>query len=195
MGWLGTILMASHQVAINLASLTFMAAVGVTQAAAVLVGQAVGAEDPVQARRSAGAGLLFVAGMMIFFGAVFLSFPEVLARVYSTDTVVVGLAATLIPVAGVFQVFDGLQAVASGALRGVGDTLAPMVVNLVGFWLIGLPISLYLGFGAGLGPLGLWWGMAAGLAAVSLFLLVRVRVRFARDLTRLHLEENVEAGG
>ncbi len=195
MGWLGTIPMASHQVAINLASLTFMAAVGVTQAAAVLVGRAVGAGDPEQARRSAGAGLLFVGGMMVFFGAVFLSVPEMLARIYSTDMVVVGLAATLIPVAGIFQVFDGLQAVASGALRGVGDTFAPMVVNLVGFWLIGLPISLYLGFRAGLGPLGLWWGMAAGLAAVSIFLLLRVRVRFARDLTRLHLDEGVDVGG
>ncbi len=194
MGWLGTIPMASHQVAINLASLTFMAAVGVTQAAAVLVGQAVGAGDPAKARRSAGAGLLFVGGMMVFFGITFLSIPDVLARIYSTDVVVVGLAATLIPVAGIFQVFDGLQAVASGALRGVGDTLAPMVVNLLGFWLIGLPISLYLGFRADLGPLGLWWGMAAGLAAVSLFLLVRVRVRFARDLTRLHVDEGVEVG-
>jgi len=192
MGWLGTIPMASHQVAINLASLTFMAAVGVTQAAAVLVGQAVGAGDPAKARSSAGAALLFVGGMMILFGAVFLSFPEMLARIYSTDLVVVGLAATLIPVAGVFQVFDGLQAVASGALRGVGDTLAPMAVNLVGFWLIGLPISLFLGFRAGLGPLGLWWGMAAGLATVSVFLLVRVRVRFARDLTRIYIEEGVE---
>ncbi len=194
MGWLGTIPMASHQVAINLASLTFMAAVGVTQAAAVLVGRAVGAGDPAKARRSAGAGLLFVGGMMVFFGATFLTVPDMLARIYSSDAMVVGLAATLIPVAGIFQVFDGLQAVASGALRGVGDTMAPMAVNLVGFWLIGLPISLYLGFRAGLGPLGLWWGMAAGLAAVSLFLLVRVRVRFARDLTRLHLDDAVASG-
>ncbi len=194
MGWLGTIPMASHQVAINLASFTFMAAVGVTQACAVLVGQAVGAGDPAQARRSAGAGLLFVGGMMTFFGVTFLSVPGVLARIYSPDMVVVSLAAALIPVAGIFQVFDGLQAVASGVLRGVGDTLAPMVVNLVGFWLIGLPISLYFGFRAGFGPLGLWWGMAAGLAAVSVFLLMRVRVRFGRDLRRLHLEEGVEVG-
>ena len=194
MGWLGTIPMASHQVAINLASLTFMAAVGVTQASSVLVGQAIGAGDPAQARRSAGAGLLFVGGMMTLFGVTFLSVPGVLARIYSTDIVVVGLAATLIPVAGIFQVFDGLQAVAAGVLRGVGDTLAPMAVNLIGFWLIGLPISLYFGFRAGFGPLGLWWGMAAGLGAVSVFLLMRVRVRFGRDLRRLHLEEGVEVG-
>ena len=187
MGFLGTIPMASHQVAINLASVTFMMAVGVTQATTVLVGQAVGAGDPERARRSAGAGLLIAGTVMALNGAIFLSIPGLLARLYTPDLEVWGLAATLIPVAGIFQIFDGLQAVGSGVLRGVGDTLAPMIVNLVGFWLIALPISLYLAFPGGLGPLGLWWGMAAGLAAVALFLLIRVRIRFGRDLTRIAL--------
>jgi len=153
----------------------------------VLVGQAVGAGDPERARRSAGAGLVITGTVMAFTGAVFMTIPEFLARLYTPDLEVWGLAATLIPVAGIFQIFDGLQAVGSGVLRGVGDTLAPMLVNLVGFWLIGLPISLYLAFPGGLGPLGLWWGMAAGLAAVALFLLIRVRIRFGRDLTRIAL--------
>ena len=187
MGSLGTIPMASHQVAINLASITFMMAVGVTQATTILVGQAVGAGDPERARRSAGAGLVIAATVMAFTGVMFLTIPGLLARIYTPDLEVLGLAATLIPVAGIFQVFDGLQAVGSGILRGVGDTLAPMLVNLVGFWMIGLPVSLYLAFPAGLGPLGLWWGMAAGLGAVALFLLIRVRVRFGRDLTRVAL--------
>jgi MATE family multidrug resistance protein len=185
MGTLGTIPMASHQVAINLASITFMIAVGVTQATTVLVGQAVGAGDSERARRSAGAGLLTAGSVMVFTSAMFLIFPRFLAGIYTPDLEVIGLAATLIPVAGIFQIFDGLQAVGSGVLRGVGDTLAPMIVNLVGFWLIGLPVSLYLAFPGGLGPLGLWWGMAAGLAAVALFLLIRVRIRFGRDLTRI----------
>jgi MATE family multidrug resistance protein len=124
---------------------------------------------------------------MTFTGAVFLTIPGLLARIYTPDLEVLGLATTLIPVAGVFQIFDGLQAVASGVLRGVGDTLAPMLVNLVGFWMIGLPVSLYLAFPGGFGPLGLWWGMAAGLGAVSLFLLIRVRIRYGRDLTRILL--------
>ncbi len=187
MGSLGTIPMASHQVAINLASITFMMAVGVTQATTVLVGQAVGAGDAERARRSAGAGLVVAATVMTFTGIMFLAIPGLLARIYTPDLEVLGLAATLIPVAGIFQVFDGLQAVGSGVLRGVGDTLAPMLVNLVGFWMIGLPVSLYLAFPGGLGPLGLWWGMAAGLGAVAIFLLMRVRVRFGRDLTRLAL--------
>ena len=187
MGMLGTIPMASHQVAINLASVTFMMAVGITQATTVLVGQAVGAGDPERARRSAGAGLVITGTVMAFTGAVFMTIPEFLARLYTPDLEVWGLAATLIPVAGIFQIFDGLQAVGSGVLRGVGDTLVPMLVNLVGFWLIGLPISLYLAFPGGLGPLGLWWGLASGLAAVALFLLIRVRIRFGRDLTRIAL--------
>ncbi len=187
MGLLGTIPMASHQVAINLASVTFMMALGVTQATTVLVGQAVGSGDPRRARRSAGAGLLVVGTLMALTGVVFLSIPGLLARLYTPDLEVWALAATLIPVAGIFQIFDGLQAVGSGVLRGVGDTFAPMFINLVGFWLIGLPISIYLAFARGLGPLGLWWGMAAGLAAVALFLLIRVRIRFGRDLTHIQL--------
>jgi len=185
MGTLGTIPMASHQVAINLASITFMMAVGVTQATTVLVGQAVGSGDSERARRSAGAGLVVAATLMTFTGAVFLTIPGLLARIYTPDLEVLGLATTLIPIAGVFQIFDGLQAVGSGVLRGIGDTLAPMVVNLIGFWMIGLPVSIYLAFPGGLGPLGLWWGMAAGLAAVALFLLIRVRIRFGGDLTRI----------
>ncbi len=154
MGTLGTIPMASHQVAINLASITFMMAVGVTQATTILVGQAVGSGDPERARRSAGAGLVITGTLMSFTGATFLLIPGLLARIYTPDQEVVALAATLIPVAGIFQIFDGLQAVGSGVLRGVGDTFAPMLVNLVGFWLIGLPISLYLAFPGGSGRWG-----------------------------------------
>ncbi|HIF06899.1 MAG TPA: MATE family efflux transporter [Gemmatimonadetes bacterium] len=138
MGSLGTIPMASHQVAINLASITFMMAVGVTQATTVLVGQAVGAGDAERARRSAGAGLVVAATVMTFTGIMFLAIPGLLARIYTPDLEVLGLAATLIPVAGIFQVFDGLQAVGSGVLRGVGDTLAPMRWRATGVTAVGI---------------------------------------------------------
>ena len=193
MGWIGTIAVASHQVALNMAALTFMFSVGVTQASSVLVGQAVGAGDPGRARRSAGAGLLLAAGVMSVTAVVFLTVPETLARIYTDDPEVIALAALLIPVAGVFQVVDGLQVVATGVLRGVGDTLAPMLVGLLGFWLIGLPIGFWLGFGRDWGAVGLWWGLAAGLGAVALFLLVRVRVRFGQDLRRLTLDDEEAA--
>lgn len=192
MGLVGTVAMASHQVALNLASLTFMVPLGVAQAGAVLVGQAVGRGDPPQARRAAGSALLLGAGFMTVTAAIFLAFPEPLARIYTADLVVVTLAAALLPIAGVFQVFDGIQVVALGVLRGVGDTRAPMVINLVGFWGVGLPLSAYLGFRTEWGPRGIWMGLAAGIGAVALLLLARVRHRFGRDLRRLVMEE--EAG-
>lgn len=193
MGLLGTLAVASHQVALNLAALAFMVPLGVAQAAAVLVGRAVGRVDPPAARRAAGAGLLTGGAFMVSTAALFTLLPGPLARIYSSDPGVVALAALLLPVAGVFQVFDGLQVVASAVLRGIGDTRVPMLFILLGFWLVGFPVSLLLGFALDVGPVGLWWGLAAGLGAVAVLLLLRVRVRFAGDLRRIILEE--EGGG
>jgi multidrug resistance protein, MATE family len=195
MGWMGTTAMASHQVAINLAAFTFMVPLGISAAAAVLVGHAVGRGDAGGAQRSAVAALASGGGVMCVSAAVFLALPSGLAHLYTNDRAVIALSAALIPIAGIFQVFDGLQVVAAGVLRGVGDTRAPMVVNLLGFWLIGMPVSLYLGFRAGAGPVGLWWGLVAGLAAVAVFLLVRVRMRFGRELRRVVIDEHADARG
>jgi MATE family multidrug resistance protein len=106
-----------------------------------------------------------------------------------SDAAVLAIAASLIPIAGVFQVFDGLQVVSSGVLRGIGDTRVPMLVGVLGFWLIGFPVSVYLGFRTAAGPEGLWWGFVAGLAAVGVFLLARVRVRLARTVRRVVIDE------
>lgn len=188
MGRLGTVPMAAHQVAMNIASLTFMVPLGVSSAAAVLVGRAVGAGDPGLARRSAVAalisGFVFMAGCGLLLGFL----PGPLARVYTSDPAVVALAVLLIPVAGVFQVFDGTQIVSIGILRGVGDTRTPMIVNVLGFWLVGLPVSLWLGFGVGGGPIGLWWGLVAGLAIVATFLVIRVRARMRGELRRIGVD-------
>ena len=190
MGWLGTLAMAGHQVALNLASLTFMVPLGISQATAVLVGRGVGRGDPPGARRSAGTGLLLGASFMLLAALVFLAIPEPLARLYSSEAPVVTLAAVLIPLAGIFQVFDGLQVVASGVLRGVGDTRSPMIINLLGFWCIGMPVSVWLGFRTAAGPVGLWWGLVAGLAGVAVFLLLRVGNRMGRDLRRILIDES-----
>jgi len=189
MGTLGTVQMASHQIALNIASLTFMVPLGVGAAAAVLVGRAVGRGDPIGARYAAGAAL---AVGVIFMGTsaiLMLLIPARLASIYTDMEAVLGLAATLIPIAGAFQIFDGIQVVSAGALRGLGDTRVPMLIGLVGFWLIGLPVSVALGFGAGLGPIGLWWGLVAGLGAVALLLLARVRVRFSGTLIRVVIDD------
>ena len=189
MGWLGTAQMAGHQIAINLASLTFMVPVGIAQAGSVRVGQAVGRGDPPAARRAVAAALVSGAAFMAVTGVAFLTLPGPLTALYTDEAVVVGIAVALIPVAGVFQVFDGLQVVAAGVLRGIGDTTAPFVANLLAFWLIGIPISLWLGFRTPAGPVGLWWGLVVGLAAVATFLVLRVRVRMRRDLHRIVIDD------
>jgi len=189
MGTLGTIEMAAHQIALNIASLTFMVPLGVGAAAAVLVGHAVGRGDAAGARRAAVVSLVTGIAFMGTSAAVMLLLPAAIAGLYTDLGPVLTLATALIPIAGAFQVFDGIQVVSAGTLRGLGDTRVPMLIGLVGFWLIGLPVSVTLAFGAGLGPLGLWWGLVAGLGAVAVLLLARVRVRFRRTLVRLVIDD------
>jgi MATE family multidrug resistance protein len=191
MGWLGTAAIAAHQVALNLASLVFMVPLGVAQAASVLVGRSVGRGDAAGARRAAGAGLAVGAAFMTLTATLFISVPRLLASVYSSEAAVVSIAAMLIPVAGIFQVFDGLQVVATSVLRGVGDTRVPMALHVAGFWLVGIPVSLLVGFGFGVGPVGLWWGLAVGLGVVSVLLLLRVLRRFSGELRRISIDEHL----
>jgi len=189
MGGLGTIEIAAHQVAINLASLTFMVPLGVASASAVRVGHAVGRADDHGARRAAASAMVCGAGFMACTALLFLALPRALAGVYTSDVQVVALAAALIPIAGVFQIFDGVQVVSSGVLRGLGDTRAPMVINVLGFWLVGMPVSLGLAFPLELGPRGLWWGLVAGLAAVAVLLLARIARRLSRPMARVVVDE------
>jgi MATE family multidrug resistance protein len=187
-GGLGAVAMAAHQVAINLASLTFMVPLGVSSSAAVRVGHAVGRSDSVGARRSATAALACGGGFMALAATVFVLFPHPLAAAYTSEEQVRMLAAVLIPIAGVFQVFDGLQVVSAGILRGLGDTRAPMAINLLGFWLIGIPVSVGAGFGLGLGAPGLWWGLVVGLGAVAGLLVLRIAHRLARPVARVRVD-------
>jgi len=189
-GLLGAIPLASHQVALQLAALTFMVPLGVAQATSVLVGRSVGRGDAPGARRATGAGLAVGVGFMALTAVMFLALPEPLARIFTGDATVVATAAILLPIAGVFQVFDGVQVIAAGALRGVGDTRVPMIVNLVGFWLVGLPVSAVLGLALGGGPAGIWWGLAIGIGVVAILLTARIRRRFGRALRRLVIDDD-----
>jgi len=190
MGRLGTTQMAGHQVALNLASLTYMVPLGVSAAAAVLVGQAVGRGDEQGTRRHARTALIVGALFMALTGATFLTIPGTLAGLYTNAPGVLVVAATLLPLAGIFQVFDGIQVVASGVLRGLGDTRSPMIINIIGFWLVGIPSSLFLCFIVGLGAPGLWWGLVLGLAAVAVILLGRVRHRLRAGLRRVVIDDH-----
>lgn len=188
LGNLGAVQMAGHQIALNIASLTYMMPLGVSAAAAILVGHAIGRGDAAEARVAARAGLIIGVGVMALNAIVFLLFPQLVARAYTTDAAVIAVAAALIPLAGVFQVFDGTQVVSIGILRGTGDTRMPMLVNLLGYWLFGLPVGAWLGLHLGWGPRGLWWGLVVGLAAVALVLLARVRYRLAGAIRRLEVD-------
>src|SRR5687768_6492751 len=188
MGWLGTRAMAGHQVAINLASLTFMVPLGVADAGSILVGHAVGRGDLPGTRGAARAALLCGVGFMSCTAVAFLTLPEAFAGLYTEEASVLAVAVSLIPLAGVFQVFDGTQTVAGGILRGLGETKVAMLVNLVGYWFFGLPVSYILGFLVGLGPGGLWYGLVLGLAAVATILLVRVRLALVRERRRVLID-------
>ncbi len=192
MGWLGVVQVAAHQVAINLASLTFMVPLGVSSAAAVIVGHAVGRGDPAAVRRGTLAALAIGAGFMAVMAAVLIAVPGPLARLYTADPEVLALTVVLLPIAGVFQVFDGLQVVSLGLLRGLGDTRVPVIAGLAGFWGIGMPVSLVLGFVLDYGAAGLWWGLVVGLVAVASFLLLRVLARERRDLERIIIDEHAK---
>jgi MATE family multidrug resistance protein len=135
------------------------------------------------------AALLVGAGFMSATAVILIGAPQWLAGIYTHDPAVVALAATLLPIAGVFQVFDGLQVVSIGLLRGLGDTQVPMIVNVVGFWCLGIPVSLWLGFRLDYGAQGLWWGLVLGLTIVALILLLRLRRHASRDLSRVVIDD------
>ena len=141
--------LAAHQIAINLAAFTFMVPLGVASAGAVRVGQAVGRRDPAGAARSGWTAILFGALFMSSAAAAFLIVPRTIIGAFTTDASVVAIGVSLLFVGAVFQLFDGLQGVATGVLRGLGDTRSPMLWNLAGHWFIGLPLGYTLCFGAG----------------------------------------------
>jgi MATE family multidrug resistance protein len=161
---------------------------GIGSAASVLVGHAIGERDGAHARRVAASALACGAGFMVLSAVVLRAIPGAFARLYTSVPEVVAIASLLIPIAGLFQVFDGLQVVASGVLRGAGDTRAAMISNVLGFWLIGMPVSLWLGFGLERGVVGLWWGFVVGLAAVAAILVGRVRVTLGGEVERVRVE-------
>ena len=188
-GRMGPEVVAGHQISLNLAAVSFMVPLGVGAAAAVLVGRAVGAGDVHLARRRAWSALLVSAGFMTLCAVTFVTIPGVLASAYTAAAPVVAIATSLLPLAGVFQVFDGTQAAALGVLRGVGDTRVPVLVNVVGYYAIGLPVSIWLGLRAGWGVRGLWWGLVLGLAVVAAVLVARMRARLGQRLDRIRIDE------
>jgi MATE family multidrug resistance protein len=163
---------ASHQIALNIASVVFMVPLGLASASAVRVGHAVGAADAARAVRAGWTALAAGAAVMVAIGVVLFAWPQPLLRAFTDDARVLAIGTRLLFIAAAFQLFDGTQAVATGVLRGLGDTRTPMVSNMVGHWLLGLPIGYVLCFRLGVGVNGLWIGLSIGLVFVSIVLMV-----------------------
>jgi len=184
-GWLGPQAAAGHQVALGLASLSFTMALGISNATSILVGRAVGRGDTPGARR---AGLVGIAAGTVAMGVsaiLFAMAPWACARVLSNKPDILEAAVPLIRIAAVFQLADAVQAVAAGALRGAGDTHSARNANMLGYYVLGLPLSLLLGFGFKLGAVGIWWGLTAALFAVAIALLIRFFRLSASEIRRI----------
>jgi MATE family multidrug resistance protein len=178
MGWVSAEMLAAHGIALQLASTTFLVHLGLSNAATIRAGQAVGRADPVALRDGALTAVVMSVAFALVTVAVFLSIPEQLVRLFldpaDPDTpAVIAAGVVLVTMAAIFQLADGGQAMAIGLLRGVQDTRVPMVIAVVCYWFLGLPVAYGLGFVAGWGGVGVWWGLVAGLATVWLALSVR----------------------
>jgi len=182
-GRIDTVALAAHQVALNLASITFMVPLGLASAGAVRVGHAIGRRSIDGASHAGGAVVALALIAMSASAIAFLAGAEPLVRLFTDDPAVVAIGIALVRIAAAFQLFDGLQVVTTGTLRGLGDTRTPMLANLVGHWCVALPIAAFCGFGLGYGVVGLWSGLSVGLTLVGLFLLDvwRRRIRHLRE--------------
>jgi MATE family multidrug resistance protein len=184
-GWLGPRAAAGHQVALGLASMSFVFALGVANATAVRVGLAVGRNDSAGVRRAGFAGLLAGAMMMSVSIVLFAFAPALCARILSDKPDIIEAAIPLLRIAAIFQLADSTQVIAAGALRGVGDTHTTQVANMIGYYIVGLPLALILGFGFHLGAPGIWWGLTASLFGVAVTLVIKfVRVS-RREIHRI----------
>jgi MATE family multidrug resistance protein len=185
-GWLGAVPLAAHQVAINLASITYMAASGIAAAATIRVGNLLGSGNLAEARQAGFAAYLLGFAFMGTMALLFIAMRHVAPLLYSHDPAVVAQAATLLLIAALFQVSDGLQVMGLGALRGLEDVKVPSVVALLAYWAVALPLGYFLGFGLHLGAPGVWSGLLVGLSIVAGVLIIRFRRETSPEFAATH---------
>lgn len=173
MGWLGAKSLAAHQIALNLASVTFIIVLSFAFAANIRVGFYFGKRDFVRARQEGLFIILCGACLMGLFAHLIFGFRFILPSFYIKDAEVILIASKLLVIAAIFQVFDGTQAVAIGALRGASDVLGPTLIAFLSYWAIGLPLAYLIGIYLGVGAIGIWAGLAIGLAVAALLLTLR----------------------
>ena len=194
MGYLGTVTLAAHQIALQTAAMTFMVPVGISYATTIRVGQSMGKNDPKGAQLAGYVGIALGAMFMGMMALMFWMFPERIVAIYLNvqspeNLKVVQLAISLLGVAAMFQIFDGIQVIAAGALRGLKDTRVPMLIGVFAYWVVGLFSGYVMGFSFHWGGVGLWGGLALGLAFASSIL----TWRFSHLVVRMGKEDFLTA--
>ena len=176
-GWFGSAQLAAHQIAISMASVSFMIILGISSAGTIRVGHAYGRKDIDDVRRSGFLTAVFTSSIMACFGVLFIIFRNQLPLIFSEDPAVIQIAASLIIVAALFQISDGAQAAGLGALRGITDVRVPMIITFIAYWVIALPIGCFLGFILKMEVVGIWIGLSAGLSAAAVMLNLRFGIK------------------
>ena len=182
-GWLGAKQQAAHQIAINLASISFMAVLGISAAGSIRVGNAVGRKDIKETRRAGFTASFLGASIMFFSGLIFIFFRNFLPTLYINDKDVISIASSLLIIAAIFQLSDGFQAVGIGILRGLTDVKIPTAITFIAYWVVGLPVGYLLGFTFNLGVQGVWIGLLSGLTTSAILLTLRFNSRSKHIIT------------
>jgi MATE family multidrug resistance protein len=176
-GWMGTVALAAHQIALNMASISFMVAMGIASAGTIRVSNAVGKKDPQGTRIAGFSAAILCAGFMASAGVVFILFRFFLPTLYIAEREVIDISASLLVIVAFFQISDGTQTVGLGILRGITDMKIPTLITLVAYWLIGLPSGYFLAFNLNMGIYGVWYGLLISLTASGLFMMLRFNVK------------------
>jgi multidrug resistance protein, MATE family len=181
-GWLGTVQLAAHQIVLNLASISFMSALGISAAGSIRVGNAVGKENIAETRQAGFIAIVMGGALMGCFGILFVILNHELPSLYIKDADVLAYASTLMFFAAMFQISDGVQAVGIGVLRGLTDVKGPTVITFIAYWLLGLPVGYFLGFVLGLEVYGVWLGFLVGLTVSAVLLTLRFNFKSKRKI-------------
>jgi len=188
-GWMGTTFLAAHQIALNLASISFMIILGISSAATIRVGNYLGQKNYVELKKASDTALLFGIIVMSSFAILFVALRYILPTLYIDDQGVVNIAAGLLIYAALFQVFDGTQAIGLGVLRGMTDVTIPMIIAFIAYWIIGIPLGYFLGFKMGLEASGVWISLTMGLIIAAIFFTLRIRSNINAYFIKLENEK------
>ena len=179
-GWIGSSSLAAHQIALNLASITYMIILGVSTAGTIRVGNAYGRENKEEIKTAGNSAIIVAVALMAVFGIIFILFRNLLPYIYVSEAEVIETASKLLIIAALFQVFDGMQATGLGVLRGLTDAKIPMILSIFVYWIVGIPLGYVLGFSAGYGVYGIWTALSISLILAAIFFGVRFKIKVSK---------------